>query len=517
MVVIGLGFNVKMLAAFVVLPTFVLVYALGAPVPWRRRLLDLALAGVVVVAAALPWTLAYDLTPQAHRPFVGSSRQNSMVELAVGHNAIGRFVRPARPVRAAGMGGSVGGESAPVASSSAALPLQAEFSRAVARLFVLAPVGPLRLGDGQLAGQVAWLLPLALAGLVLGMGRVSLRRPLDPAHLALILWSGWALTYGVVYSYAGGIFHFYYLATLAPPLAALAGVGVARLWRRYREGGWRAGLLPAALLATAAWEVYVEWSALGGTRDPLTALFIGRGEGGVDWAWLHHALIGGALVAASALLLAVRRTRSGRARLLGAGALGVGLAALLVVPVAWALSSVLVRGVPVLPSADLYRLGPAYGTAEARARARDQEAALTRALIEFLRENRQGERYLVATSSTRLAAPIIIETGEAVMARGGFHGLDAIVTPEQLARLVETRQVRFAMLGDLSPISRRLGGEVAGQPVADWVRAHGALVDPRLWRSSERVSWRLAARRAGMELYDLRPDAGLVTPVPIQR
>src|SRR6267142_4993415 len=34
---VGLGFNVKMLAAFVVLPAFALVYALGAPLGWRRR------------------------------------------------------------------------------------------------------------------------------------------------------------------------------------------------------------------------------------------------------------------------------------------------------------------------------------------------------------------------------------------------------------------------------------------------------------------------------------------------
>jgi 4-amino-4-deoxy-L-arabinose transferase-like glycosyltransferase len=63
MALIGLGFNVKMLAAFVVLPTFALVYWLGAARPWRRRLVDLALAGVVLATVALPWTIAYDLTP----------------------------------------------------------------------------------------------------------------------------------------------------------------------------------------------------------------------------------------------------------------------------------------------------------------------------------------------------------------------------------------------------------------------------------------------------------------------
>src|SRR6266446_850455 len=93
MALIGLGFNVKMLAAFVVLPTFAVVYWLGAAMPWRRRLVDLALGGLVLAAVSLPWMIAYDLTPAARRPFVGSSPQNSMIDLAVGHNGVGRFVR----------------------------------------------------------------------------------------------------------------------------------------------------------------------------------------------------------------------------------------------------------------------------------------------------------------------------------------------------------------------------------------------------------------------------------------
>ncbi|MFH1058099.1 MAG: glycosyltransferase family 39 protein, partial [Pseudomonadota bacterium] len=97
---IGLGFNVKMLAACIVLPGFALVYWLGAAKPWPRRLMDLGLAGLVFVATALPWVLAVELTPPAERPYIGSSRTNSMLELIVGHNAGSRFIShllPAAP------------------------------------------------------------------------------------------------------------------------------------------------------------------------------------------------------------------------------------------------------------------------------------------------------------------------------------------------------------------------------------------------------------------------------------
>jgi 4-amino-4-deoxy-L-arabinose transferase-like glycosyltransferase len=103
-----------------------------------------------------------------------------------------------------------------------------------------------------------------------------------------------------------------------------------------------------------------------------------------------------------------------------------------------------------------------------------------------------------------LAAPIIIQTGEPVMARGGFHGLDPILTPDKLAALVADKQVRFVMLGDLSFISRRMRADIAGRPIADWGRANGKPVDQALWRTDAPDG------RRGMRLYDLRPDAGLV-------
>jgi len=97
MALVGLGFNVKMLAAFVVLPTFALVYALGAPGPVRPRLVDLVLGGLVLTVVSLSWVLVYDLTPPERRPYAGTTDRNSILELAVGPYGIGRFVRQTRP------------------------------------------------------------------------------------------------------------------------------------------------------------------------------------------------------------------------------------------------------------------------------------------------------------------------------------------------------------------------------------------------------------------------------------
>jgi len=490
MALIGVAFNVKMLAAFVVLPTFALVYLLGARVGLRRRLVDLTLGGLVLTLVSLSWVAVYDLTPADKRPYAGTTDSNSVLELTVGPYGIGRFVRQRRPSAIAASEPGAGQTEATGAAADAGRGADPRPRTLASRLFVRTPVGPLRLSDGQLAGQVGWLFPLALAGLAFGAVREPLRRPLAPAHLALVLWAGWALTYAVVYSGAGGFFHFYYLATMAPPLAALAGIGAVSLWRWSVEGGWRAGLVLVTLVLNAAWQLYIDARAL---------------DGYDGWqSWLHRALFGGTLAAVGVLAAcSLPRARSRAVRRLTAGALGVGVAALLILPLAWALSSVLVAGSGVLPSADLARLLVADGSADSRPQRRTEASANVSRLISFLTANRQGERYLLATSTTTLAAPIIIQTGQPVMARGGFHGLDPILTPERLAGMTAARQVRFVMLGDLSVVSRRLGAEVAQEPIAQWVRSNGRLVDPALWRPS-------GSRRTAMRLYDLRPAAALV-------
>src|SRR4029453_16851421 len=105
-------------------------------------------------------------------------------------------------------------------------------------------------------------------------------------------------------------------------------------------------------------------------------------------------------------------------------------------------------------------------------------------LVAFLEANHAGERYLLATTTTRLAAPIILASRQPGLGEGGFQGPDPILTPDKLARMVDAGQIRFVMVGDASFISRQLGADVAAQPIAEWVQEKGQLVDPALWRSS---------------------------------
>jgi 4-amino-4-deoxy-L-arabinose transferase-like glycosyltransferase len=268
---VGLGFNIKMLEAWLILPALALVYLLGAPLRWRTRLLHLVLAGVVMLVVSLVWVVAVDLTPASERPYVGSSQTNSEMELAFGYNGIQRLT---------GALFNRGGPASSTTNSGFTFPTGAA-GNGPGGASENGQVGFFRLLNEQLGPQVSWLLPFAILGFLAaaltsrgtaptsetepggGLAGWARRLRSDPearkqAHLdqqqqSLTLWGMWVLTQGVFFSVAG-FFHTYYLSMLAPGIAALVGIGAVALWRAFQQGGW---LLPVSLVVTAATQVYL--------------------------------------------------------------------------------------------------------------------------------------------------------------------------------------------------------------------------------------------------------------------
>ena len=188
MALLGVAFNVKMLAALICGPALLAGWWWAGTLDLRRRLGWMVAAGATLAVVSLSWSVAFDLTPRASRPYAGSTEGNSMLELVVVHNGLERFVR-LRPD-----------------DRGLLQPKQAHAQPAPAyEAYDSVPVGPLRLAAPQLAAQFAWLLPLALVGLFLVRRR-------DRIDASLALWGVWLFTYGIVFSAAGGIFH----ATISP-------------------------------------------------------------------------------------------------------------------------------------------------------------------------------------------------------------------------------------------------------------------------------------------------------------
>src|SRR5437588_2190727 len=91
-VFVGLGFNIKMLEAYLVVPAYGLLYLLTAPRRIWVRIGHLALAALLMLSISLSWAVAVDLTPASQRPYVGSSQDNSEISLALGYNGIQRLL-----------------------------------------------------------------------------------------------------------------------------------------------------------------------------------------------------------------------------------------------------------------------------------------------------------------------------------------------------------------------------------------------------------------------------------------
>lgn len=471
--VIGIGFNVKMLMAFGVIPAFLMVYLLGAPVPRWRRLGQLSLAALVLAMVSLSWSVAYQLTPAASRPFVDSTTDNSMLELAVVHNGIERFVHRSR------IAGGAHALPASTTPTSAGLAARWRGWRAV-------PAGVLRLAAPSLASQIGWWMPLALLGGVAAW--LWPRRPPAAQMLALAMWAGWALAYGLVFSSAGGIFHGYYLAVMAPALAALAGIGAVALWSLYRSRSAAALMLPGVILITGLWQAHILYGDAAGSTEP-----------GV---WGVVALLGASAVLA--LSFAGLWLRQREAPLPFAW---LALALALSLPLTWSIGSGVARARGGFPVAE----PPLWGRQPEEARrGRDLQFAGSTAadpkLIGFLQANCRGESYVLATLNARQAAPLIIATGDPVMALGGFSGNDSILSVDEFAQLVADGQVPFALIGDANRRMRVFDGG-RQKSLADWIRTNGRLIDPSLWHSTASASSSdhgNASERAGLQLYDLR-------------
>ena len=109
-VAFGLAFNTKMLEGFIALPALAVVYLIAADVRLRTRIARLSVAGGVLAVITLSWMTIVDLIPKTSRPYVGSSANDTVWNLAVGYNGFGR-ITGGPGLRERGRGG--GGSAAP--------------------------------------------------------------------------------------------------------------------------------------------------------------------------------------------------------------------------------------------------------------------------------------------------------------------------------------------------------------------------------------------------------------------
>jgi 4-amino-4-deoxy-L-arabinose transferase-like glycosyltransferase len=279
-VCVGLGFETKMGVALVVVPGIAAAWLFLAPAGRGRlhALRQLLGAGGAMAIVGGAWPLLVELTPAADRPWISGTSDNRVLSLIFEYNGVGRVDGQSGGPGGLGGGSVFGGQA-----------------------------GPLRLLNASLGGQAGWLLGFAALSAIGLLLATRLRRT-DPRSGWLLAVGGALLVTAVLFSFASGIFHPYYVSFLAPFIAALFGAGAAHL---VADGKGARALAPAAIAAGVATEVVV----LGDYAGQLT--------------WLVPVLILLGAVAAIALLASAERA-------VRIGAVAVAAGALMIAPGVWA-------------------------------------------------------------------------------------------------------------------------------------------------------------------------------------
>ena len=402
---VGLAFNTKMLAAAVVVPGLALAYLVFARTSLRARLVHLAVAGVALAVVSSAWIVAVDLTPAADRPYVGSTTDNSALSLALGYNGLGRVTgqEGGTSTGGGGLGGAFSGTP-----------------------------GFFRLLNNALGDQGAWLLPLAIVGAVSALVWSWRRRRSQLGPLVII--GGWFAVAAVIFSYAGGIIHTYYLSALAPATSALVGIGVVSLARDARRAGaWAA--LP--LLAV----VFTGW---------LQVALLHRSS---YLPWLVSVVVVAAVLAAVAFVaLAVFPEWHLRGRV-ALAAVAVAAAGFLAAPAAWSESTLKTAVNGTFPGAGpTYFNGGGFGGAGGGrggpglggGTSSGVESALT-----YVEAHGATSRFPLIVSSETEAASYVI-AGKRVSSMGGFTGRETVLTNAYLGRLLRNGEARYFLLGGQS-------------------------------------------------------------------
>ena len=378
-----------------------------------------------------------------------------------------------------------------------------------------------------MGGQISWLLPAALIALAT-LVWLSWRRPrTDQARAAALLWGGWLVVTGLVFSYMSGIIHPYYTVALAPAIGALAGIGVVTAWRARRS--MIAGRALAARAVLAAGLVVTAWWAY---------VLLGRSA---DWLpWLRPVILACGLAAAAALI--AERWLSGRAILLSMAPLA--LVAGLAGPLAYSLDTAATSHTGALPSAGPSvasfggpgggggggfggrQPGTGFGTQGGTAQGgtgqpgagapgaaggtggvpgsasgRPSGSSAGRApgstsgppghfpggqrggiggglggstqvsssITKLLTSGAGGYRWAAATVGAESAAPFQLASGEPIMAIGGFNGTDQAPTLAEFKKMVAAHEVHYFIGANGHTFG---GGSGDAAQITSWVQSH---------------------------------------------
>ena len=582
-ILIGIGFNIKLIQAYIIVPAILAVYFLGTTdFSWKKRIFHVGLAVLVLLAVSLSWAFVVDSIPADQRPYIGGSGDNTVLGLAINYNGLNRLGlngllgssgdsgpgglsggQPGRgsesgmmaapggtgayggafpgPGGGSGTPGSTSGTpgSGPMGGPGESLssgqgPQQGSSGTPQSGILGVLTSSSSGMGGGGmnsggspsifrvfregLAGDISWLLLFGLIGVLAwvrrpatfslkGLVAAGLTGEKGLTLVAMLLWLIPGLAY---FSFTTGFWHDYYIATIAPPLAGLVGIGAIGMYQKYVNGGLSGWLLPAAVLITGLVQVvFLTYNAdFAGPLIPLVLLGTIAGAGLLAW-------------------LQFKRTDTLVCHRMKVIVVAIGI--LFIAPLVWSYTPILTGNGGTIPSAGpqgseggmggmaggitgtsgeiSFTGAGAYSVAGmdgARGFARNQTRGSTGTnrgsqdmqgmdgqgtggagiptdkLAAFLLAHTANETWILAVPNAEAGADLIIETGKPVMCLGGFSGSDQVLNVTSLENHIREDEVRYFETGGTG------GGGAGGgnSELFSWVTSHCTAVPASEWGGS---------------------------------
>ena len=488
--IVGLGFNIKMLQAFLPLPAFYALYFFGSKEGWLRKVINLGIATIILVAVSLSWAIAVDLTPADQRPYIGSSDNNTMMGLIFGHNGVSRLEsnrpndgNPGQTTPGQNSNPNQQGQPQPLnqgqqqrqGPAPQALDACANSTQGASCSFTTQNGNTI---DGscitppnldQLACAPQGLNPQNTQSPVDGQnfnnrpdgqgpngqngGSQFNNETGEPGALRffsqpLSKQMSWLLPFALI-SVAIALFG----SKIQLPVES--GIHKALiLW-----GGW---LLTCLIFFSMVSGIFHAYYAIM-LAPPLGAM-VGVGFAQL-WSWsTDKKWVGIVLASAAGVTIAfqyfatIQYNETSLWLAAGGLLLGLGiiflfiqrrlayvtlLAAMLVVPMYWTIMTTVTDADQNLPTA----YAGNNQNPDSADRARRQDRSVDTEFLAYLEANTQDTEYLVAVPSSHVGSDLVLETGRPVLFMGGFGGQDDVVTADDLSTMVANGELKYILYG----------------------------------------------------------------------
>jgi 4-amino-4-deoxy-L-arabinose transferase-like glycosyltransferase len=511
-VIVGLGFNIKMLQAFLPLPAFYALYFFGSKEGWLKKIVNLSVATVLLIAVSLSWAIAVDLTPAENRPYIGSSDNNTVMGLIFGHNGVSRLENNRGGGNTPPSGPQPGQPTNPGTQPQQGQPQQGQFQGP--------PPAALEACSGQTQGSACSFttqngntiegscitppniseLACAPQGMIPQNGQVPAGAPNDgpngqngntpfsnetgsPGVLRfftspLSKQMSWLLPFALI-----SVLLALFASRIQLPIES--GVHKALiLW-----GGW---LLTCVVFFSMVSGIFHAYYAI--MLAPALGAMVGIGFGqlykwGKNSNWVVVGLIASVVVTLGFQIFAATQYDEFAWWMLGTGILlGLGillmsisrraayaviLSAALVIPAYWSVMTVTNGSNNNLPTAyegqnrdgqDGFLASPPQNQNGGN---RGGDRTVNAELLAYLETNTQDVKYLLAVPSSQQGAQYVIETGRPVLYMGGFSGSDEVVTVDDLKELVANGELRYILYS----------GDRGNQEISNWLTSSCAIVN----------------------------------------